>query len=223
MTGRADLTPPRRRVPRLEDITLADIPPEVGLFPLPGALLLPRGKLPLNVFEARYRALVDDALASSRLIGMVQPSREEDDSDGESPGLFAIGCLGRITSFTERADGTYALALTGIARFRILREDKLRCGYRVARIDSSSFIGDLMEPDVPSFDRARLLDALRGYFARRGLSARWSLIDDMDDMSLLTTLPMMSPFDVLEKQALLEAPTLDDRVRALHTMLDAPA
>ncbi|MFT8675307.1 MAG: LON peptidase substrate-binding domain-containing protein [Acetobacter sp.] len=202
-------------------MTLADMPPEAGLFPLSGVLLLPRGRLPLNVFEPRYIALMEDALASNRLIGLIQPRwREEDDEDNKAPPLYTIGTLGRITSFTERADGTYAVTLTGVTRFRLLRETGLRRGYRLARIDVSSFTGDLNEIPSEPFDRAQLLASMRRYFEKRGLDARWSLIEQMDDSMLLVTLPMICPFPPAEKQALLDAASLTDRVRVLQTLLD---
>ncbi len=211
-----------RHVPRVSDLTMADIPAEIGLFPLSGVLLLPRGKLPLNVFEPRYVALVEDALASQRLIGMIQPLwGEEDEEDEEkTPPLYSIGCLGRITSFTERADGTFAVTLSGVARFRVLRETGLHRGYRQARIDVSSFVGDLTEIPSEPFDRPKLLDSLRRYFRQKGLTARWSAIEQMGDDTLLVTLPMICPFPPAEKQALLDAGSLTDRVRVLQMLLD---
>lgn len=161
-------------------MTLADIPPEVGLFPLSGVLLLPRGKLPLNVFEPRYIALVEDALASHRLIGLIQPRWQEDEDEGnEAPPLYTTGCLGRLTSMTERADGTYAMTLTGLLRFRLLRETGLRRGYRVARIDVSSFAGDLNEIPSEPFDRTQLLNSLKNYFQKK--RAECPLVPDRTD------------------------------------------
>ncbi|WP_182957624.1 LON peptidase substrate-binding domain-containing protein [Gluconacetobacter tumulisoli] len=213
-------------------MTLADIPPELGLFPLREALLLPQGKLPLNVFEPRYVALVEDALAGTRLIGMIQPRHDErdEDEDGEGgrddgmdgpfPALYRIGCVGRITSMTERSDGTYAVTLTGLARFRLLRESGLHRGYRRARIDVSSFASDLTEAEATFYDRERMMQALRRYCRSRGIGARWSMIEQMDDEALLVTLPMICPFLAAEKQALLESGTLADRARTLQTLLD---
>lgn len=210
-----------RVIPRLSDLTLADVPAEIGLFPLSGVLLLPRGKLPLNVFEPRYIALVEDALASHRLIGLIQPVwKEEDEEEGEAPPLYTIGTIGRITSFTERSDGTYAITLSGIARFRLLRETALRRGYRQARVDVSSFAGDLSEVPSAPFDRQKLLGSMRRYFKQRGLGARWSAIEQMGDDVLLVTLPMICPFPPAEKQALLDAGTLTERVRVLQMLLD---
>lgn len=211
-----------RHVPRVSDLTMADIPAEIGLFPLSGVLLLPRGKLPLNVFEPRYVALVEDALASQRLIGMIQPlwGEEDEEEEGKIPPLYTIGCLGRITSFTERADGTFAVTLSGVARFRVLRETGLHRGYRQARIDVSSFVADLSEIPSEPFNREKLLDSLRRYFRQKGLSARWSIIEQMEDDTLLVTLPMICPFPPAEKQALLDAGSLTDRVRVLQMLLD---
>ncbi|QEO18522.1 LON peptidase substrate-binding domain-containing protein [Acetobacter vaccinii] len=202
-------------------MTLADIPPLTRLLPLSSVMLLPRGRLPLNIFEPRYIALVEDALASSRLIGMIQPRwREEDDDENKPPPLYGTGTLGRITSFTERADGTYAITLTGVIRFRLLRETEEHRGYRQARTDMSGFAGDLNEIPSEPFDRARLLASMRRYFKKQGLEARWSLIEQMDDSMLLVTLPMICPFPPAEKQALLDAGSLTDRVRVLQTLLD---
>ncbi|NHN85948.1 peptidase [Acetobacter musti] len=212
-----------RTVPRLPDITLADLPAEIGLFPLFGSLLLPRGKLPLNVFEPRYIALVEDALAAQRLIGIIQPFDElHDDSDeaGDLPPLFDVGCIGRITSFAERPDGTFAVTLTGITRFRYLRESGGRRGYRTARIDVSAYAGDLSEIPSAPFDRDQLLTSLKSYFNVRGLGVRWEVIDQMGDDALLITLPMICPFPSAEKQALLEAGSLTDRARVLQSLLD---
>lgn len=211
-----------RHVPRVSDLTMADIPAEIGLFPLSGVLLLPRGKLPLNVFEPRYVALVEDALASQRLIGMIQPlwGEEDEEEEGKIPPLYTIGCLGRITSFTERADGTFAVTLSGVARFRVLRETGLHRGYRQARIDVSSFVSDMSEIPSEPFNREKLLDSLRRYFRQKGLSARWSIIEQMEDDTLLVTLPMICPFPPAEKQALLDAGSLTDRVRVLQMLLD---
>lgn len=212
-----------RVVPRLRDMTLADIPPELGLFPLREVLVLPRGKLPLNVFEQRYIALLEDALAGNRLIGMIQPRHDaQEDENGEevAPSLYDIGGIGRITSMTERADGTYALTLTGLARFRLLRETGLHRGYRRARIDVSSFASDLTDGADLHFDRSRMLAALRRYCRKRGFGTRWNVIDQMDDETLLITLPMICPFPAAEKQALLESASLNDRARTLQTLLE---
>jgi len=227
-----------RHIPQLGDITLADFPAELGLFPLDEALLLPQGRLPLNVFEPRYVALVEDALASNRLIGMIQPRPLEgmgdtgpgddtvtdpgmDDGYSDTPPLYGIGCVGRITAMTERVDGTYAITLTGIARFRLLRETALRRGYRVGRIDVSSFVSDLTDSgdDIP-FDREGLLNALHDFCEAQGVSTHWEALRQMDDAALLVTLPMICPFGTAPRQMMLEAPTPAARAQILRNLLD---
>ncbi|WP_029604725.1 LON peptidase substrate-binding domain-containing protein [Kozakia baliensis] len=207
-----------RRIPRPQDMTLADIPPRLGLFPLPGALLLPWGKLPLNVFEPRYIALVEDALATHRLIGVIQPRDEYDEAD--EPDLHNIGSLGRITSFTERADGSYAITLSGLTRFRVLREQLGPRGYREASIDASGFSADLTESEPTSIDRSRLLDSLKRYFDAHKLHTSWSVIEEMENDTLMIVLPMLVPFSADEKQSLLEADTLCARAELLLSLLN---
>ncbi|POF63552.1 peptidase [Novacetimonas maltaceti] len=223
-----------RRIPLIQDMTLADFPAEIGLFPLDEVMLLPHGKLPLNVFEPRYVALVEDAMRGERMIGMIQPRdwpgmesvagvSGSDVADGseDPPELYSIGCVGRITSMTERADGTYGITLTGLARFRLLREAGVRRGYRVARIDVSGFAADVTDPDEDvAYDRERLLESLRRFCARQGLNTQWDALYEMDDATLLVTLPMICPFAKAEKQALLESATLAERAHTLRTLLD---
>jgi uncharacterized protein len=214
-----------RRIPPLPDMTLADIPPQVGLFPLPGALLLPWGKLPLNVFEPRYVAMLEDALASHRLIGMIQPIDEDEVqfpalADDPAPALHDIGCLGRITSFTERADSTFAVTLSGLARFRVLRELPPTRGYRQARIDTSAFVGDLVENTAAPLDRAYLMESLKRYFRAHSLRTSWSTLEQMEDDALLVVLPMLVPFTTDEKQSLLEARSLEARADLLLALLN---
>ncbi|RBM07719.1 LON peptidase substrate-binding domain-containing protein [Novacetimonas cocois] len=218
-----------RRIPLIQDMTLADFPAEIGLFPLDEALLLPHGKLPLNVFEPRYVALVEDALREGRMIGMIQPRERRgmvvsDDSHGDpddNPPLYSVGCIGRITSMTERADGTYGITLTGLARFRLLREAGLRRGYRVARIDVSGFAADLTDPEEEVvYDRERLLESLRRFCAQQGLSTQWDALHEMDDATLLVMLPMICPFATAEKQALLESGSLAERANTLRMLLE---
>ncbi|MCQ8277978.1 LON peptidase substrate-binding domain-containing protein [Acetobacteraceae bacterium KSS8] len=208
-----------RRVPRLRDLRLHALPDELPVFPLPGAVLLPSGKLPLNIFEPRYQCMLEDALASDRLIGMIQPL-ESAENASENPSLFAIGCVGRITSFSEREDGTASITLTGLVRFRTLEEAASDRPYRSFAVSYDGFGGDMERAEEVAFDRAALVGALRRYFHHRGFEARWDAIDQMDDETLLVTLSMICPFLPAEKQALLEAPTLPDRARALLALLE---
>ncbi len=223
MAGQRDA----RRVPRLRDLRIGSLPTELPVFPLPGALLLPRGRLPLNIFEPRYLALVEDTLAGDRMFGMIQPSdgSEEAPAEGGSasdrpPALFAVGCVGRLMSFNEREDGTCSITLAGIARFRVGRELDGQRGYRRLSVSYFGYGHDLEESESIEFDREALIATLRRYFAHRGFEARWEAIEQMDDEALLTTLGMICPFPPAEKQALLEARTLTDRARTLQALLE---
>ena len=180
-----------------------DLPAEFPVFPLAGALLLPGGKLPLNIFEPRYIAMVEDALAERRCIGMIQPDAAH--AEGESgPALYRIGCLGRLVSFSETEDGRYLITLAGVSRFEVVRELDMRRGYRRVRAGFSPFAVDLTEASNAKLnDRMALLSALRSYFQAQGFGANWDVIESMDDDALVTTLAMVCPFGAAEKQSLL--------------------
>jgi len=195
----------------------ADLPDLIPVFPLPGALLLPRGRLPLNIFEPRYLAMLDDALKSDhRLIGMVQPS----DGQSQPPRLHAIGCAGRVTSLSETEDGRYLIVLTGISRFRIREEVEGFTPYRRVRADWSGFDADLERPtEMPAFDKDEFLGLLRRYFEVANLSSDWESVREADPEMLVDSLSMMCPFAVEEKQALLEAPDLPARAETLTTLM----
>ena len=196
-----------------------NLPAEFPVFPLTGALLLPRGRLPLNIFEPRYLALVEDSLGAGRLFGMVQPNPLAPPSP-VGPGLFRVGCLGRISSFSETEDGRYLITLTGVVRFEIDHQLPLERGYRRVRGRYDEFTADLDSSPPPiGLEREALLDAVRGYFVRCGLEANWDAINRMADDVLVTTLCMACPFEPAEKQALLEAPTDEDRGHALLGLL----
>lgn len=200
-----------------------DLPAEFPVFPLPGALLLPRGKLPLNIFEPRYLAMVEDALAAGRMFGMIQP--DPNASTGETePGLFRIGCLGRLSSFSETDDGRYLITLTGLARFTIAAQLPMRRGYRRVRGDFTPWLADLdLSPHPLGVERETLLAALRGYFVGRKIDANWDAIRRMPDEALVVTLAMACPFEPVEKQALLEAPGDAERGATLLALLQMGA
>ncbi len=203
---------------------LTGLPEIFPVFPLAGALLLPHGKLPLNIFEPRYLALTEDALAPPRMFGIIQP--DESRPAGESgPGLYRVGCLGRLSSFSETDDGRYLISLSGIIRFVLVEEVEMRRGYRRIRGEFSRFVDDLAPSDelLPTFDREELLAALRRYFAHRGIEANWDAVQQMPDAILVTTLCVVCPFEAREKQALLEAVTPADRAQALLTLLQIDA
>ena len=200
-----------------------NLPTEFAVFPLTGALLLPRGKLPLNIFEPRYLAMTEDSLAAGRMFGMVQP--DPNAPEGESgPGLYQIGCLGRLSSFSETDDGRFLITLTGLTRFTIAAELEMRRGYRRVRGDFSRYQADLdLTAQVTGVDRDMLLTALRGYFTRRNFDANWDAIRRMPDEALVVTLAMVCPFEPAEKQALLEAETEADRATTLLALLQMGA
>ncbi len=199
-----------------------DLPTEFAVFPLPGALLLPHGRLPLNIFEPRYLRMVDDAMSAGRVIGMVQPDATRGETPS-GPGLYRTGCLGRISSFSETDDGRYLITLNGVSRFWTVVELEMQGGYRRVRADLVRFKADLQEPEADRMDRKALLSALRAYFAAQGFEANWEAIDEMPDASLVTTLSMVCPFDPPEKQALLEAADVGERARALVALLQMGA
>jgi hypothetical protein len=203
---------------------LADLPEDFPVFPLNGALLLPGGRLPLNVFEPRYLALVQDALGAGRMFGMVQPDKRLARGD-TGPGLYRTGCLGRISSFSETDDGRFLITLSGLIRFTIIEEIEPVHGYRRVRAALAGYAADLHEPGATPlpFARDELLKALRRYFANAGVDANWEAIGAMPDAALIVSLCMACPFAPEEKQALLEAKDEAERARALLTLLEINA
>ncbi len=199
---------------------LDDLPSEFPVFPLPGALLLPRGKLPLNIFEPRYLAMTEDALGAGRMFAMIQPDPRRPEGPS-GPGLYRIGCLGRLVSFSESDDGRYLITLLGLVRFAVSEELPMRRGYRRVHADFSPFAADLVpaRDGEAGYDRTALLQALRLYFTHRGIEANWDVINPMPDHALVVTLSMVCPFDPAEKQAPLQAPTPAERARTLHALL----
>jgi Lon protease-like protein len=190
-----------------------DLPSIIPVFPLPGALLLPRGHMPLNIFEPRYLAMIDDALAGPRLIGMIQPELEE--GTGQ-PKLYQVGCAGRITQFAEAGDGRYLIQLTGVTRFRVLGEEVVTTLYRQCRVTAEPFAVDFTpRAGEEEVDRDSLIKTLRDYLEANNLQADWDAIAQAPNEALVNALSMMSPFDVREKQALLEAASLKERADIL--------
>ena len=193
-----------------------DLPEVIPVFPLSGALLLPRGQMPLNIFEPRYLAMVDDALADRhRLIGMIQPETAAPEP-GPKPSLYKIGCVGRITQLAETGDGRYLLQLTGIARFRLVEELSVTTAYRQCRVTYAPFADDFTpRKGEESVDREAVLDALRAFLAANNLSTDWEGIENAPNEALVNALAMMSPYAPAEKQAMLEAPDLKTRAEIL--------
>jgi hypothetical protein len=193
-----------------------DLPGVIPVFPLPSALLLPRGKMPLNIFEPRYLAMVDDALRDGhRLIGMIQPDVHQSGSANKPP-LYRIGCAGRITQLAESGDGRYLLELTGVARFRIEEELKALTLYRQCRVTFAPFADDFIaRKGEDAVNREALVAALRGFLKANNLKADWDGIENAPNEALVNALAMMSPYGPAEKQALLEAPDLKTRAEIL--------
>ncbi|MDX7951596.1 LON peptidase substrate-binding domain-containing protein [Lichenihabitans sp. Uapishka_5] len=192
-----------------------DLPTTIPVFPLDGALLLPRGEMPLNVFEPRYVQMIDDALRGDRLIGMVQPEGAAG-GDASRPGLYGCGCVGRLTAFGESGDGRYLVTLTGVARYRIAEELEVDTPYRQCRVDFEPFRSDFEpgegEDDV---DRDSVVRTLRNFAKAHELTVDWRGIDGASNEALVNALSMMSPFGAREKQALLEAADLKSRAEVL--------
>jgi Lon protease-like protein len=212
--------------------TFEQLPETLPIFPLSGVLLLPGGRLPLNIFEPRYLAMVFDALAGPRLIGMVQPMQPGGfagdglpTSDGRPP-VHRVGCAGRIASFSETDDGRLLLALSGVCRFEIVRElEPAHGGYRRVSSVFSAFRADLEAPheERVELDRERLMAALAAFFRGRNLSTDWEAVKKAADTNLVTSLSMVLPFGPAEKQALLEAVDSVARAKLLIAFLEMNA
>lgn len=197
-----------------------ELPRTIPVFPLSGALLLPRGRLPLNIFEPRYLAMVRAALAGERIIGMIQPT--DPDSPSRAPEVYGIGCAGRITAFSETDDGRFLITLTGVTRFRVEEELSAVTPYRQVAADYAPFRDDLDPPEgtAAEIGRDRLLPALKAYLELNGMAADWKAIADAPAETLVNALAMICPFAPSEKQALLEAPTLSDRARVMIALIE---
>ncbi len=195
-----------------------DLPPVLRVFPLAGALLLPEGRLPLNIFEPRYLALVEDSLAQGRLFGMIQPSGPA--RDGAEPPLYETGCAGRIVSFSETGDGRFLITLGGVCRFRMEAELEGARGYRRVAADWKPFIADLDPPGEIKLDRKRLLAALRTFLKLHEMEVDWEAVEGSKDAVLSIALPMSCPFEPREKQALLECPDAEARGSMLIALLE---
>lgn len=200
---------------------LSDLPGQLAVFPVDGALLLPGGVLPLQVFEPRYLNMVDDVMAGDRLIGMIQSTGG---GDRRLPELARVGCAGRVTSYSETGDGKYLISLTGVCRFRVVEELQLRRPYRMVRTDYTPYAPDLAEDDEGAeFERPPFLDVLRRYLDNRGLGVEWDVVAAAPAPALINSLSMALPFPPPEKQALLEALALDERRAVLVALMEMDA
>lgn len=196
---------------------LSDLPAELAIFPLPGALLFPRWQLPLNIFEPRYLNMVDDVIQRDRMIGMIQTTG----GARAKPEIAGTGCAGRITAWSETGDGRYLITLTGVARFQVGEELSVMTPYRQVRPDWTAFQEDLFDvPPAALPDRARLVRALRDYSETHSMTTDWTAVEEAPMETLVNALCSGCPFSVMEKQALVEAPTLKDRAETLITLLE---
>lgn len=197
-----------------------DLPEILPLFPLPGALLLPRGQIPLNIFEPRYLAMIDAALAGERLIGLIQPDAAQAAEIG-LPSLYSTGCAGRITQFAESGDGRYLIQLTGICRFRVVEELSTMTPFRRAAVDFFAFETDLApRRGEEAVDREAVIGALRAYGEANNIAIDWKNVGDAPNEALVNALSMLAPFGVPEKQALLEAADLKARAEMLVALTE---
>jgi hypothetical protein len=214
-----------------------DLPEEIAVFPLPGALLLPHGRLPLNIFEPRYLNLTLDAMAAGRVFGMIQPDQSRQAriraaTEGAAsnvialptePTLYGVGCAGRIASFEETDDGRILISLKGLIRFRVAREIEGRKGYRRVKANYDDFKSDMDGPEKIDLDRDAMLARLKPYLDTQGMRVNLDVLKNLSDATLVTSLCMICPFDPREKQALLESPTLQARAESLMALLQMGA
>lgn len=200
-------------------LSSADLSETIPVFPLPGALLLPRARLPLHIFEPRYLAMLDDTLKTThRLIGMIQP---RDVPGGGERRLHSIGCAGRVTAFSETEDGRYMITLAGISRFRVMREVSGFTPYLKADVSWDGFSRDLGPAETDGgFNREDFMALLGRFFSARNLSTDWESLKEAEDELLINSLSMLCPFEPEDKQALLEAPSLDTRRETLVTLIE---
>jgi Lon protease-like protein len=198
--------------------SFSDLPSPLPLFPLTGVVLLPRGHLPLNIFEPRYLEMVDHALASQRLIAMIQPVESEETV--LKPKLSQVGCAGKIVAFRESEDNRYLITLQGVCRFRLAAEIQTTMPWRTGSCNFAPFAGDLAESHEEEVPRDRLLAALKAYLANRDMKADWKSVMTAPAEALVNALAMMCPFDPAEKQALLEAQSFQDRASTLMALLE---
>jgi uncharacterized protein len=198
--------------------TIAELPETLPVFPLSGALLLPRAELPLNIFEDRYLRMFDAAVESHRLIGMIQP---EVGDGSDKPALARVGCAGRITSYSETDDGRMLVGLTGICRFEVLSEKKVKTPYRQCNVSFDGFAADLVtENQARQVNRDAVIKAFRQYLEANDMTANWEEVERVPTENLVNTLSQMAPYPNAEKQALLEAPDLKSRAEMLIALTE---
>lgn len=199
-------------IKKLFDVDPKKIPSSIPLFPLENVLLLPFGKLPLNIFEERYINMVLDSLKSHRMIGIIQPKNNNND-------FFMMGCIGKITSYIETADYRLVLNLEGICRFVIHERNLSPKGYYQASIDTSDYLDDLNSLE-PMIDRNNLIQKYANFFKMKKLEIDKEVLAETSNLQLLSTLAMLAPFNKIDKQAILESPNIKERINTINSILD---
>ena len=202
------------------DIKAETLPESLPLFPLSGALLLPHGHLPLNIFEPRYLSMTEDSLSSKRLIGMIQPEKTYSELMPDDATLYPVGCCGQIVSFEETGSGNLFIALKGICRFKLSQELEKKRGYRRAKVDFTPYVSDLRQDLSQINDRRRLINAVKEYFTLKNIEVDWEAIKAAADETLITSLSMICPFEAREKQALLEIENVSERSILLTSLVE---
>ena len=200
------------------DLSFDDLPASLPVFPLTGVLLLPRGRLPLNIFEPRYISMISDAMGDGRIIGMLQPTNPS--SQDMNPSVYKTGCAGRIVKFEETDDGRILITLLGLNRFKVRDELPLKHGYRSVITDWMPYRHDLNQLKHDEIDRVRLMAGLQGYFKLHGIRVDWENVEEADDERLVNMVAMVCPFEPPEKQALLEDKDLNARAKTLIALVE---
>ena len=204
----------------VHSLRLDSLPETLPVFPLTGVVLLPHGRLPLNIFEPRYLNMTEDTLGGDRMIGMIQPIHGDSDPVSDTAEVYRTGCAGRITSFTETDDGRFVITLAGVSRFHLVEELESVRGYRRATVSYDAFADDRDPGSEAIVDRPRLLKAMRAYFALRKIEADWGTVEEAAGAAIIISLAMVCPFEPSEKQALLESPTPGERAELLATLME---
>ena len=199
-------------IKKLFEVSPEILPSSVPIFPLDNVLLLPFGKLPLNIFEERYIKMTLDSLKANRMIGIIQPKNNNNE-------LFQMGCIGKITSYIETPDYRLVLNLEGVCRFVLHERDLNARGYYQAKIDCTDYLDDLnnMEPNV---DRSSLIQKYTNFFKMKKLDIDKDVLSETSNLQLLSTLAMLAPFNKIDKQAILESPNISSRINTINSILD---
>lgn len=196
--------------------TFEQLPETLPIFPLPNAIIMPGSNLPLNIFEPRYLNMFQDAMKTHHLIGMIQPK-----NDDATPEVYEIGCAGRITRYQETQDGRLEVNLSGICRFRIIEEIRTTRGYRLIRPDWQLFEVDFESPDIMPHDDEYLVNTLKHYFQHKKMQVDWEILDKLETDELINSMITVLPLTVEDKQALIEAETLIDRLQYFCAILES--